>query len=203
MQLNVSHTTVLKVLKKDLKMRKIAPRFMHKINRDRDILQHIVATNETWCFTYDPRSKKADMEWCKREDPQPSKPLHGRSQKKLLLILFFDARGVISKEFVDGTVDSEVYILALQHTREAYRRKRPTLWSNRDFHLLQDNASPHTSDDTVEYLTSVGQSVWPHPRYSPDLLPCDFWAFPALKQRIKGHVFQNLDDLQTAVNREL
>ncbi len=73
-KLNVSHTSVLKVLKKDLKMRKIAPRFvprrltqdlvnerlqlsrrnLQRINDDQDILQRIVATDETWCYTYDP-----------------------------------------------------------------------------------------------------------------------------------------------------
>ncbi len=193
-QVNTSHTSILRVLKKDLKMRKIAPRFvphrltqdlvdkrlqlsrrnLHRINQDRDILQRIVATDETWCYTYDPRSKRSDMQWSKRDEPRPSKPLRGRSQKKLLLILFFDACRVISKEFIEGTVNSAVYIQAIRNMREAYRRKRPANWSGRDFHLLQDNASPHTSDDTEEYLQSVNQSVWEHPRYSPDLLPCDY-----------------------------
>lgn len=45
--------------------------------------------------------------------------------------------------------------------------------------------------------------MWEHPRYSPDMLPCDFWAFPVLKKKLKGHVFQSVDDLRTAVNREL
>ncbi len=222
-QFNMSHTSVLKVLKKDLKMRKIAPRFvprrltrdllderiqfsrrnLARINEDRDILCKIVATDETWCYTYDPRSKRADMHWARREEPQPSKPLRGRSNKKLLLILFFDAGGIISKEFIEGTVDSDVYIQALRNMREAYRRKRPILWQSRDFHLLQDNTSPHTSDPTCEYLASVQQSVWEHPRYSPDLSPCDYWAFPAMKDKIKGHVFQSLEDLQTAVNCSL
>ncbi len=204
-------------------MRKIAPHFvprrltcellderlefsqinLARINEDRGILQKIVATDETWCYLYDPRSKKADMQWAKRDEPRPFKPLRGRSNKKLLLILFFDAQGVISKDYVEGTVDSEVYIQALRNMREAYRRKRPLLWQSRDFHLLQDNASPHTSDDTHDYLLSVQQSVWQHPRYSPDLSPCDFWAFPALKEKIKGHTFQSLDDLQTAVEHSL
>ncbi len=109
----------------------------------------------------------------------------------------------MSCEYVEGTVDSETYITALRRMREALRRKCPHLWEGHNFHLLQDNASPHRSDDTIDYLQSVNQSVWEHPRYSPDLSPCDFWAFPALKERIKGHVYQNLDDLRTAVAREL
>ncbi len=212
-QVHMSHTSVLKVLHKDLGMCKIAPRFVpcrltqdlvdERLEYSRRNLEQIVAIDETWCFTYDPWSKCADMQWAKKDEPRPSKPLRGRSQKKLLLILFFDMGGMISKEFVEGTVNSEVYIQALRNMREAMRRKRPLLWQSRDFHLLQDNTSPHTSDNTNNYLLSVSQSVWQHPRYSPDLLPCNFWAFPALKARIKGHVFQNLDDLQTTVCREL
>ncbi len=94
-QLHMSHTSVLKVLKKDLKMRKIAPCFVpRKLNQelldkclqmsrrnlariaeDRDILNRIVATDETWCYTYDPQSKHADMQWVTRDEPRPSKAL--------------------------------------------------------------------------------------------------------------------------------
>lgn len=166
-QLHMSHTSILKVLHKDLGMKKIAPRFvlrklsqelvaecldmstrnLARISEDRELLKKIVATDETWCYTYDPWSKQADMQWTRPEEPRPSKALRGHSQKKLLLILFFDAGGIISKEFIEGTVNSEIYIQALRNMREAMRRKRPHLWETRDFHLLQDGASPHTSDD--------------------------------------------------------
>jgi hypothetical protein len=38
----------------------------------------------------------------------------------------------------------------------------------------------------------------PHAAYSPDLSPCDFYLFPKLKSRVKGHHFQTLDSVQKA-----
>ena len=31
-----------------------------------------------------------------------------------------------------------------------------------------------------DYLTKMGNKTVPHPPYSPDLAPCDFWLFPKL-----------------------
>ena len=34
------------------------------------------------------------------------------------------------------------------------------------------------------------------PRYSPDLVPCDFWLFPKLKSPLKWKRFQTIDEIQ-------
>ena len=69
------------------------------------------------------------MQWKRLDEPRPAKPLHGRSAKKLMLILYFDSQGVILADFVEGTVNSEVYVEFLRRMREAYRRKRPVRWA--------------------------------------------------------------------------
>ncbi len=99
-------------------------------------------------------------------------------------------------------MDSEVYVHSLRHMREAYRHKRPLNWCSKDFYLLQDNTSPHQAKDTRDFLQLVEQKMWQHPTYSPDLSPCDFWAFPIVKERIKGHRFRNIQDLETAAKCE-
>ncbi len=43
----------------------------------------------------------------------------------------------------------------------------------------------------------------PHPPYSLDLAPCDFFLFPRLKAEMRGHRFRNLPDLKTAILRTL
>ena len=43
----------------------------------------------------------------------------------------------------------------------------------------------------------------PHPPYSPDLTPCDFWLFPKLKERLAGSKFYRVQDLAKAVFTEL
>jgi hypothetical protein len=35
-----------------------------------------------------------------------------------------------------------------------------------------------------------------HPRYSPDLSPCDFALFPKLKMKLKGRRFETVSDIQ-------
>jgi hypothetical protein len=39
-------------------------------------------------------------------------------------------------------------------------------------------------------------TVMPHPPYSPDLAPCDFFLFPKLKMKLKGRRFQTLEEIQ-------
>jgi hypothetical protein len=36
----------------------------------------------------------------------------------------------------------------------------------------------------------------PHPPYSPDLAPCDFFLFPRLKSTLKGKRFQDVMEIQ-------
>ena len=38
-------------------------------------------------------------------------------------------------------------------------------------------------------MTSLKFTVVPHPPYSPDLAPSDFWSFPNLKETLKGQHF--------------
>ena len=33
----------------------------------------------------------------------------------------------------------------------------------------------------------------PHPPYSPDLSPCNFFLFPELKKRLKGTLFERVE----------
>ncbi|GFR73854.1 transposase [Elysia marginata] len=49
----------------------------------------------------------------------------------------------------------------------------------------------------------LGIQVLPHPAYSPDLAPCDFWLFQILKDRLAGRKFDRIQDLAKAVNSEL
>ncbi len=123
-----------------------------------------------------------------------------------MLVLFFDARGPIHMEFVDfGTVTTEVWIQILRRFREDLRRKRNDLWTAGNWWFQQDNAPAHVSNLALEYLHKVdmAERLWDHPPYSPDLAPCNFWAFPTLKSHIKGHRFESLEDLKTVVQRTM
>ncbi len=59
-----------------------------------------------------------------------------------------------------------------------------------------DNASSHVSVPALAFYGENQINLLPHPAYSPDLAPCDFWAFPTLKGHLRGRRFQNLDNLK-------
>ncbi|CAF4330992.1 unnamed protein product, partial [Rotaria sp. Silwood2] len=50
--------------------------------------------------------------------------------------------------------------------------------------LLHDNASPHRHQDVINYLTEEDINIMPHPSYSPDLVPCDYWLNDYIKQNL-------------------
>ncbi|XP_076037492.1 histone-lysine N-methyltransferase SETMAR-like isoform X2 [Oratosquilla oratoria] len=62
---------------------------------------------------------------------------------------------------------------------------------------------PHKARLTVQFLEQQGITLLPHPPYSPDLAPCEFWLFPKIKGAIAGKLFHRIQDLARAVNSEL
>ncbi len=65
--------------------------------------------------------------------------------------------------------------------------------------LHHDNASSHTSNLTFSYLNEKNISILPHPPYSPDLVPCDFYLFPKIKKSLKNKKYLKVENLARAV----
>ena len=64
--------------------------------------------------------------------------------------------------------------------------------------LQQDNARVHTSKVAMDAVDRSGYELIPHPAYSPDLAPSDFFLFPNLEKDIRGH-FRSDEEVVTAV----
>ncbi|GFR81266.1 transposase [Elysia marginata] len=90
----------------------------------------------------------------------------------------------------------------LSQVKSAINEQRPKFSTSRTL-LLHDNAGPHQARATTKSLRELGIQVLPHPAYSPDLAPCDFWLFQILKDRLAGRKFARIQDLAKAVNSEL
>ena len=65
--------------------------------------------------------------------------------------------------------------------------------------LHHDNASSHTALRTREFLENSGLKTFPHPPYSPDLAPCDFWLFSTIKDELRGKRFSTNEELAGAL----
>ena len=66
-----------------------------------------------------------------------------------------------------------------------------------------DNARPHTSKNTIRYMEAHGMKKVPHPAYSPDLAPCDFFLFGHVKKLLQGQSFQTRDELFSEITQIL
>ena len=77
------------------------------------------------------------------------------------------------------------------------QKKRAPLLPTMLFH--HDNAPSHQASTTQETIDRRSIEVFGHPPYSPDLAPCDFFLFPTLKKILRGRQFDDVADLQRAV----
>ena len=100
-------------------------------------------------------------------------------------------------------VNKEHYVGVLREFRKRFRRKRPELFKSGQWHLHQDNAPTHKSIMVTNYLTEMGIKTVPHPPYSPDMSPCDFWMFPRLKEKLRGRRFEDVEEMKEAVTEAL
>ena len=65
-----------------------------------------------------------------------------------------------------------------------------------DWVLQNDNAPAHTALSIREFMVKKNIPVLPHPLYSPDLAPCDFYRSHKLKSKLKGHHFGATENIQ-------
>ena len=69
------------------------------MGQDGRFWEDIITGDETWCFAYDPATKRQSAEWAGQNSPKPKKLRFQKSRVKTLNF-FFDAEGVIQREFV-------------------------------------------------------------------------------------------------------
>jgi len=122
-----------------------------------------------------------------------------------MLIDFFDAEGVIYREFVpEGQkVNAEFYIGVLDRLLKRIRRVRTAKFQSNERFLLHNNVPTHNAAIVKKFLANRIVAVLHHPPYSPDLAPADHFLFSKLKFSLKGWHFQIMEEIQCAATREL
>ncbi|GBM92183.1 Mariner Mos1 transposase [Araneus ventricosus] len=166
-ELKISLDSVRNIIHEHLQKRKICARFVpnnlsdeqkqHRMetsgdfidacDRNPQFLETIVTGDDSWCYQYDPETKRQSMEWCSSSLPHPKKCRLTKSRIKMLLIAFFNSKGLIHHEFVPAgtTVNAESYEGVLKRLLQRIRRVRPQLYQSGQWKLLHDNATPHTA----------------------------------------------------------
>ena len=97
-----------------------------------------------------------------------------------------------------STITGVYYANLLDQLRTAIHEKRRGKLS-KGVLLQQDNARVHTWKVAMDAVEQNGYELIPHPAYSPDLAPSDFFLFPNLKKDIRGLHFRSDEEVVTAV----
>ena len=142
-------------------------RFHQHVRREPLFLTTIVKGDETWCYQYDPETKRQSMAWYSPSSPRPSKSRLQKSKVKTMLISFFDSHGIIHKEFVPPgqTVNAAFYEQVLKRLLQRIRRVRPELHRTGSWVLLHDNAPAHDAIRVRQFLAQRSVTVIDHQPY--------------------------------------
>lgn len=163
----------------------------------------MVTTDESWIYIYDPNTRLQAREWQRREEDRPQIARRDLSTSKVMLVSFFDSKGMIYYEFVQlpQTVNQYVYQAILTRFNQAYHRRRPHAAVHGRHFIHMDNASSHTMDRTLLLLDQLGWTCLPYPAYSPDLVPSDFWLYARLKKNLRGRHFGTLANVKVVADQ--
>lgn len=152
--------------------------------------------DETWIHHYTPESKRQSSEWRTAGESRPKRPKTQQSAGKVMASVFWDTHGVIFIDYLEKgkSINSDYYIDLLVRLKEEIAKKRPHMQRKKIlFH--QDNAPCHKSMKTMAKLNELGFDLLPHPPYSPDLAPSDYWLFADLKKMLQGKRFGSNEEV--------
>ena len=165
-----------------------------------DFLLRLVTVDETCVHYYEPENKAQSRQWVGPVSPRSKKFKTQPSAGKVMAIVFWDAKGVIMLDFLPkrSTITEVYYANLLDQLRTAIREKRRGKLS-KGVLLQQDNTRVHICKVAMDAVERNGYELIPHPAYSPDLAPSDFFLFPNLKKDIRGLHFHSDEEVLTAV----
>ena len=130
-ELNKNCERVCTIITKHLRMRKMCakmvPRLLNEEQKERhrqvchDILEEletepnllgsVITGDESWIFEYDQETKRQSLQWKSPTSPRPKKARKSKSKFKVMLIAFFDVRGIVHTEFMPQghTINQHIY----------------------------------------------------------------------------------------------
>ena len=157
---------VPKLLSEDQRARRVdvSRDILEQLEGNPEFLDDVITGDETWVFQYDPETKRQSLHWKTAGSPRPKKARMSRSRVKVMLIVFFDHKGLVHHEFVPQgqTVDQHFYNKeVLSRLIARIRRSRRNVWESKRWIL-------HTTP-------SVSDSFWRKDRSQP-------WNIPRTRQ---------------------
>jgi len=160
-------------------------------------LAYLPTSDESWFLHYNPHSAR----WATSATEAGERTRQTPTKDKCLVVMTWSFNGFCHVTAVPQgeTYNSEYVVnILLPALDAAIRDKRPVIGLS-GTKLHWDNARPHTSRMTQDALGSRGVTTLPHPPYSPDLAPCDFFIFGHIKHAVMGRRFASTREIVSEI----
>jgi histone-lysine N-methyltransferase SETMAR len=211
-ELSLAKATIKRILTEDLglvkKFYKWIPHTLepsHKLKRVemcRDLLvavksdlNVIITGDESWCYW----EYENDFVWTTPCADRPRKARKTIEKRKIMLIVFWSIQGFHLIHFLpeNCTVNAAYFLTNIITPLNA--TLSTLVESPKKILLHMDNASAHNAKVVTNYLETSCMERLPHPPYSPDIAPSDYFLFGCMKQRMKGLHATSRDELTSKI----
>ena len=114
---------VPRILTHDQKQRRL--HISSDLLRNADMFDRVITVDETWCFQYDPKTKRQSMKWKTQNSPQPEKSTHVSVAGQDHACVFLRSQGIVQYEFIaqGQTVNQQCYLEVLTRLGNLFRGK--------------------------------------------------------------------------------
>lgn len=160
----------------------------------------IITGDESWILYFTPNG----CIWLQEGDPIPNAVRGGFQIPKVLLAIFWNTFGIASIHVLRNgeTMNSNKFINNVLKPIEKNHCFIQAKKQKQKFYIHFDNCPSHKAKCVSEYLAQKKFSIAPHPAYSPDLSPSDFYLFGRLKDKLEGIEFQSENEIEQAIIEE-
>jgi len=95
------------------KLVEISQELLANANSNENFLKNIITGDETWVYVHDVETKMQSSQWMGKGSPRPKKARLSPSKIKVMLVVFFDWKGIVHHEFVrSGQMVNNIFIIA-------------------------------------------------------------------------------------------
>jgi len=116
-----------------------------------------------------------------------------------MLCIWWDQLGVVYYELLKPTETITGDRTQLIRLSRALKDKRPQYNERRDKMVLQ-HARPHVAKVVKTYLETLKWEVLPHPPYSPDVAPSDYYLFRSMAHGLADQHFRSYEEVKNWID---
>lgn len=169
-------------------------------NKTEPFLSRLVTGDEKWIMYNNVKRKRS---WSLPGESVQTVAKDGLHPEKVMLCIWWDSKGVLFYELLEKkeTMTADKYCTQLESLNAAIQRKRPSLINRRGVVFQQDNARPHVAIKTLQKLKEFEWDIIPHPPYSPDIAPSDYYLFRSLEHFIAGKSFKDSASIKMTLDQ--